>query len=89
LQADGATPTSAVISTGFDDMSTPFYAATIFDEVGNDQGPLDMSGAGDDAQAGQIGKRVGERWLVENGQSRATVKITHGSRGLPLIEVHR
>jgi hypothetical protein len=65
------------------------YTASIFDEAGEDQGPLDISGAQDDEQARDHAKREGLKWLVENGATRATIQISCDGRGLSPVEVHR
>jgi hypothetical protein len=52
------------------------YAAAIFDENGEDQGPVDLSSAQNDDQARDLAKQEGMKWLVENGCNRATVRIS-------------
>lgn len=63
------------------------YTAEIFDEHGNDMGPINVSSARSDKQARDIAKREGEKWLEESGLNRAAVRIYRRGHGLPLVEV--
>jgi hypothetical protein len=63
------------------------YTAEIFDEHGNDMGPINVSSARSDKQARDIARREGEKWLEESGLNRAAVRIYRRGHGLPLVEV--
>lgn len=52
------------------------YTAAVFDESGADRGPLDVSAARDHAQARELASKAGMQWLVDNGEKRATVRIS-------------
>ena len=64
------------------------YTAAIFDENGNDQGPVNISSAQNDEQARALAKRKGVKWLEENGLNQATVQIYRRGHQLPIVEVH-
>jgi hypothetical protein len=63
------------------------YTAAIFDENGNDQGPVNISSAQNDEQARALAKRKGVKWLEENGLNQATIQIYRNGHSLPLVEV--
>jgi hypothetical protein len=63
------------------------YTAEIYDEHGNDLGPINVSGAQSDKQARDLAKREGEKWLEENGLNRAAVRIYRRGHGLTFVEV--
>jgi post-segregation antitoxin (ccd killing protein) len=63
------------------------YTAVIIDENGADHGPVDISNAQNDAQARDLAKQAGMKWLADNGAKRATVQISRNSYGLS-VEVH-
>ncbi len=60
---------------------TPKYSATIFDENGVDQGPIDLPAAENDEQARDLAKKAGLKWVAEHGIDRATVQISRGGYG--------
>jgi hypothetical protein len=66
----------------------PEYIAVIFDEDGNDQGPIDVGAARDDEHALDLAKQAGTKWLAEHGLKRVTVKVSRNGYGLPAVEVH-
>jgi hypothetical protein len=63
------------------------HTATIFDEDGLDQGPIDVSNAKTDSQALDLARKQGQKWLAENGHQRATVKVVRDGYGLPVVVV--
>ena len=64
------------------------YTATIFDENGTDQGPMNISSAQNDEQARDLAKRRGMKWLEQSGLDQATVQIYRRGHRLPIVEVH-
>jgi hypothetical protein len=59
----------------------PQYNAVLL--VGNDDhGPLDLSGAQNDDEAIEIGRKQAVEWLHANGRKSVTLQIVENGRGI-------
>ncbi len=69
----------------------PHYSAVVFDEAGKDFGPINLSDAKDDDEAGALAMERGSKLIAASGLDRATIHIVKDGktfRSIP-VESHK
>jgi hypothetical protein len=65
----------------------PHYSAIILSSSGADLGPISISDATDDVEAGKLAMERGGKWMKANGVADARIQIVKDGKGIRTIPV--